>query len=69
MTEMNITKVGEDRYHVVIDDSFTTIDEDVNDSQLQGMLAAKKLAGTTCDEVLAFLDPQDIGYQTSIAYE
>ena len=69
MTEMHITKIGNDRYHAVVDDTFTNIDEDVNDSKLQGMLESKRLFGRSCGDVLALLDPQDVGYEVTISYE
>lgn len=69
MAEMHITKVGDDRYHAVIDDPFTNVDEEVNDSQLMGMLWSKNLIDKKSAEILAWLDPQDVGYELTITYE
>jgi hypothetical protein len=69
MTEMHVTKVGDDRYHAVVDDTFTNVDEDVNDSQLLGMLDSKKLVDGTSGGILALLDSQHIGYEVTITYE
>jgi hypothetical protein len=69
MTEMRITKVGHDRYHAEVDDMFTNLDENVNDSQLLGMLESKKLVDGTSDGILALLDLQHVGYEVIVTYE
>ncbi len=69
MTEMHITKVGDDLYHAEVDDTFTNIDEDVNDSQLLGMLESKRLVEGTSGGILALLDSQHVGYEVTVTYE
>lgn len=64
----DITKTGEDRYHVT--SRREMIDEDVDGSQLMGMLASKGLSEADINEIVLFtLDRRDIGYKTSIVFK
>jgi hypothetical protein len=63
----DITKIGEDRYHVTSRD---VIDEEVDGSQLMGMLASRGLSTAEINNVVLFsLDQMDIGYKTSITFK
>jgi len=64
MSDMRITKTADDEYHVEIKDSF--IDEDVNGSQLLGMMTGR----TTPDanEVLQRLESEPAGYIIVVDY-
>jgi hypothetical protein len=69
MNQMHITKTAEIRYHAVVENAYTHIDEDVNDLQLRGMIHWRTLIGTTCDKALSLLSRQPIGYEMTITYE
>ena len=63
----DITKIGEDRYHVTSRD---LIDEEVDGSQLMGMLASKGFSVADINDIVLFsLDKRDIGYKTSITFK
>jgi hypothetical protein len=64
MVTWHIKKSGEDRYSV----SSQNLEEDVNGSQLMGMLNAKGLASTQINEILQSLDTKDVGYQTTVTF-
>ena len=55
LSRMRIRKTGEDRYHVVVKDEFTDIDEDVDGSRLMAMLGKERLVGNTAADVLSDL--------------
>lgn len=65
MTTWNIKKTDEDRYHV---SSCDLIDEEVDGSQLMGMLVSRGLTEAQARDILFSLDPKEIGYSTSIAF-
>jgi hypothetical protein len=64
---MKIKKTGEDRYRALVQEEF--IDEDVNDSQLLGMLKTKELIGNTAETILDLLNAQNIGSEVTVSYK
>jgi hypothetical protein len=64
MSKMRIAKITDDEYHVEDKDSF--IDDDVNGSELRGMLTGR----TTPDanEILERLDSEPAGYVMIVDY-
>jgi len=59
---VEITKTGDDNYHVFADTTMLQLDEDVDGPKLMGMTLL------TAAEVSKFFDMQPIGYKTSIRY-
>jgi hypothetical protein len=66
MSRMQITKIDEDRYHVEVKDRF--IDEDVNGSQLLGMISGRTV-GVSAEEILRLFDSEPVGYVMSVDYQ
>ena len=70
ISTIRITKTGEDRYRVVVNDEVTQVDEpDLDGSKLEGMLRRKALIGVTPEEVLSLLDKREVGFQMNVDYD
>lgn len=67
MTEMEITKTGEDRYSLLAQGKFLHIEEDVNSLQMTGMLEFR-LVGTTYDKLLTSFNNKPIGHKIRIVF-
>ena len=63
MTTMNITRTGEDDYHVEVKGRF--VEEDVDGPKLLGMLCPHN---PDCEGILASLDEKEVGYKMEVAY-
>jgi hypothetical protein len=66
MTEMNITKLAADRYHVEVRDPF--IHGVVSASQFLAM-ASERTSPMAAVEILRVLDAQFIGYTITVDYD
>jgi hypothetical protein len=66
MTEMNITKTAEDRYHVEVRDPF--IHGEVSASQFLA-IASERTSPMPAVEILRLLDAQFVGYTITVDYE
>jgi len=64
MSEMRITKMGDDEYHVEDKDSF--IDDDVNGSQLLAMATTR--TNPDANKILQTLDSEPVGYTMIVDY-
>jgi hypothetical protein len=62
----HIKKIDEDRYHFTLQDRFRLIDEEIDGPKLMAMLGREQLIGTTVDDVLARLDPAEIGFEIAV---
>jgi|ERR1019366_845032 hypothetical protein len=63
---MQIKKIGEDSYEVK--NRARNVDEEVDSSQLFGILNREQLIGPTADEVMRSLEEHTIGYEITIRY-
>jgi hypothetical protein len=59
-TRMEITKTGEDYYHVSANENFLRIEEDIDGPKLMAM------AGLTTGEMFYLFDLKPVGYKTTI---
>ena len=66
MTEMHITKIADDGYHVEVKDRF--IDEEVNGSQFLG-IASERTSPMRAVEILRLMDSQCVGYTMTVDYD
>jgi len=64
MSTLRITKTADDEYHVEDQDSF--IDQDVNGSELRGMMMGHKTP--EADQILVRLDSEPAGYVVIVDY-
>ncbi len=65
---ITIEKIGDDLYHVAEFDEVAVIDEEVDGSQLMGMLKGKTLVVITPGTVLASVSEHKKGYRLTVAY-
>jgi hypothetical protein len=67
MSEMQITKTADDRYHVKVRDRF--LDEDVDAAQIFGITSSGHTVGTTAHDILRLFDSRPIGYTMTVDYD
>ncbi len=67
MSNMEITKTDECRFHVVVNDVYRRLEEDVNDIQLRGMVDGRAV-GIMWQQIIDRLDQSPIGYKMTIKY-
>ena len=66
---MRIRKVAEDRYHVLVKDEYTDIDEFVDAPKLKAMLEKERLVGPTPEDVSTALETNDEpGHEAPVIY-
>jgi len=68
ISDIRITKTGEDSYTIEIPDSYVD-EETVNGSQLMGMLVGKRLMNATQESVLGTLDGMEVGQHFTTEFE
>jgi hypothetical protein len=62
-SELEVTKTGEDHYHVFANNKVLHIEEDVDGPKLMAML------WLTSEELLALFDMKPIGHKVSVPYK
>jgi hypothetical protein len=65
MTTWRIKKTADSLYRV----TGRTIDEDVNDVQLMGMLSSKGISESGVRDLLWSLDQKEIGYEQTLTFK
>ncbi len=66
MTEMHITKIADDGYHVELKDRF--IDAEVSGSQFLGF-ASERTSPMPAVVILRLMDSQCVGYTMTVDYD
>ena len=65
MTTWHIKKTADSRYRV----TGRSIDEDVNDVQLMGMLSSKGISESGIRDLLWSLDQKEVGYEQTLTFK
>ncbi len=65
MTTWHIKKTADSRYHV----TGRSIDEDINDIQLMGMLSSKGIAESGIHDILRSIDQKEIGFEQTVTFK